>query len=186
MNDIGAPIDEENIKVTMADFEKALLEVKPAFGASTTLFERCMLNGMISRVKTRNSCQRWNRSLSKFACPRRHRCSHVYSKAARELERRRSRLRSRSSLSFRNETLLAGYVCGAPGEKMRGFGQVIRRRLQISGLFDRVRRYRTSSRVRRRGTAFQQRHPRLLVLLSDSLADANSSPSGPRRFRRTS
>ena len=42
---------------------------------------------------------------------------------------------------------------------MRGFGQVIRRRLQISGLFDRVRRYRTSSRVRRRGTAFQQRHP---------------------------
>ena len=25
MNDIGAPIDEENIKVTMADFEKALL-----------------------------------------------------------------------------------------------------------------------------------------------------------------
>ena len=52
MNDIGAPIDEENIKVTMADFEKALLEVKPAFGASTTLFERCMLNGMISHGET--------------------------------------------------------------------------------------------------------------------------------------
>ena len=48
MNDIGAPIDEDNIKVTMADFEMALLEVKPAFGASTDLFERCMLNGMIS------------------------------------------------------------------------------------------------------------------------------------------
>ena len=48
MNDIGAPIDEDNIKVTMADFELALLEVKPAFGASTDLFERCMLNGMIS------------------------------------------------------------------------------------------------------------------------------------------
>ena len=47
MNDIGAPIDEENIKVTMADFELALLEVKPAFGASTDLFERCLLNGMI-------------------------------------------------------------------------------------------------------------------------------------------
>lgn len=52
MNDIGAPIDEENIKVTMADFEKALLEVKPAFGASTTLFERCMLNGMYSHGET--------------------------------------------------------------------------------------------------------------------------------------
>lgn len=48
MNDIGATIEEENIKVTMADFELALLEVKPAFGASTALFERCMLNGMIS------------------------------------------------------------------------------------------------------------------------------------------
>ena len=48
MNDIGATIEEENIKVTMADFELALLEVKPAFGASTDQFERCMLNGMIS------------------------------------------------------------------------------------------------------------------------------------------
>jgi len=48
MNDIGAPIEEENIKVTMDDFEMALLEVKSAFGASTDLFERCLLNGMIS------------------------------------------------------------------------------------------------------------------------------------------
>lgn len=47
MNDIGVLIDEDNIKVMMVDFEFALFEVKLAFGASTDLFERCMLNGMI-------------------------------------------------------------------------------------------------------------------------------------------
>ena len=41
-------IDEEAIKVTMEDFENALTEVLPAFGASTHLLERCRLNGMTS------------------------------------------------------------------------------------------------------------------------------------------
>ena len=45
--DLGKAIDEENIKVTMADFEHALHEVQPAFGASTDLLERCRLNGFI-------------------------------------------------------------------------------------------------------------------------------------------
>ena len=41
-------IDEDNVKITGADFERALEEVKPAFGASTDTFERCRLNGIIS------------------------------------------------------------------------------------------------------------------------------------------
>lgn len=48
VSDIGAPIDEDAIKVTMADFELALDEIVPAFGASTDTFERCRLNGIIS------------------------------------------------------------------------------------------------------------------------------------------
>ena len=48
----GAKSPEElkdtNIRVTMADFENALLEVQPAFGARTDMLERCRLNGMIS------------------------------------------------------------------------------------------------------------------------------------------
>ena len=46
--DLGKPIDEESIKVTMADFERALTEVVPAFGASSGTLERCRLNGMIA------------------------------------------------------------------------------------------------------------------------------------------
>lgn len=45
--DLGKPIDEENIKVTMADFERALLEVIPAFGQNSGELERCRLNGII-------------------------------------------------------------------------------------------------------------------------------------------
>jgi vesicle-fusing ATPase len=45
--DLGKAIDEENIKVAMADFERALQEVQPAFGASTGTLERCRLNGFI-------------------------------------------------------------------------------------------------------------------------------------------
>jgi vesicle-fusing ATPase len=41
-------IDEDNVKIERADFERALEEVKPAFGASTDTFERCRLNGIIS------------------------------------------------------------------------------------------------------------------------------------------
>ena len=46
--DITAEIDEDNIKVTKDDFERAFSEVVPAFGAATETFERCRLNGMIS------------------------------------------------------------------------------------------------------------------------------------------
>uniref|UniRef100_A0A7S0S019 Vesicle-fusing ATPase n=2 Tax=Pyramimonas obovata TaxID=1411642 RepID=A0A7S0S019_9CHLO len=47
VNDLSAQILEENIKVTMADFEAALEEVKPAFGAAVDSLERCRLNGII-------------------------------------------------------------------------------------------------------------------------------------------
>jgi len=46
--DITAEIDEDNIKVTKEDFDRAFSEVVPAFGAATETFERCRLNGMIS------------------------------------------------------------------------------------------------------------------------------------------
>ena len=41
-------IDEDNVKIEHADFERALGEVQPAFGAATDTFERCRLNGIIS------------------------------------------------------------------------------------------------------------------------------------------
>ena len=41
MDDLTKPVDEENIKVTMDDFLNALLEIVPAFGASTDDLERC-------------------------------------------------------------------------------------------------------------------------------------------------
>ncbi|XP_021902227.1 vesicle-fusing ATPase [Carica papaya] len=47
MDDLTKPVDEENIKVTMNDFLNALLEVIPAFGASTDDLERRRLNGMV-------------------------------------------------------------------------------------------------------------------------------------------
>ncbi|XP_022724072.1 vesicle-fusing ATPase-like [Durio zibethinus] len=47
MDDLTKPVDEENIKVTMDDFLNALLEIIPAFGASTDDLERCRLNGMV-------------------------------------------------------------------------------------------------------------------------------------------
>ncbi|GAB4846421.1 hypothetical protein Ancab_025426 [Ancistrocladus abbreviatus] len=47
MDDLTKPVDEENIKVTMADFMNALQEVKSAFGASTDDLQRSRLNGMI-------------------------------------------------------------------------------------------------------------------------------------------
>eukprot|EP00884_Botryococcus_braunii_P005505 jgi/Botrbrau1/14956/Bobra.0018s0059.1 len=45
--DLSKPIDEENLKVTMADFLAALAEVKPAFGAVVDTLETYRLNGMI-------------------------------------------------------------------------------------------------------------------------------------------
>ncbi|XVF27639.1 hypothetical protein REPUB_Repub14bG0125700 [Reevesia pubescens] len=47
MDDLTKPVDEENIKVTMDDFLNALLDIVPAFGASTDDLERCRLNGMV-------------------------------------------------------------------------------------------------------------------------------------------
>ncbi|XWS18393.1 hypothetical protein CRYUN_Cryun32bG0039700 [Craigia yunnanensis] len=47
MNDLTKPVDEENIKVTMDDFLNALLQIVPAFGASTDDLERCRLNDMV-------------------------------------------------------------------------------------------------------------------------------------------
>ncbi|KAB2025497.1 hypothetical protein ES319_D06G153300v1 [Gossypium barbadense] len=47
MDDLTKPVDEENIKVTMDDFLNALLEIVPAFGASTDDLERCRLNGTV-------------------------------------------------------------------------------------------------------------------------------------------
>jgi len=44
---LSAPIQEENIKVTMEDFHEALGEVKPAFGAATDSLTRLRLNGII-------------------------------------------------------------------------------------------------------------------------------------------
>jgi vesicle-fusing ATPase len=46
--DLGKPVDEESIKVTAADFDRALTEVIPAFGAASGTLERCRLNGMIA------------------------------------------------------------------------------------------------------------------------------------------
>ena len=39
--DLSKPLDEDNIKVTMDDFLKALDEVKPAFGAAINSLEMC-------------------------------------------------------------------------------------------------------------------------------------------------
>lgn len=41
LDDLTKPVDEESIKVTMDDFMHALVEVVPAFGASTDDLERC-------------------------------------------------------------------------------------------------------------------------------------------------
>lgn len=47
VNDLSKPIDEEAIKVTMADFLEALEEVKPAFGAVIESLESYRLHGMV-------------------------------------------------------------------------------------------------------------------------------------------
>ena len=47
VNDLSAPIDEENLKVEMTDFEHALDEVKPAFGVESESLERYKLQGII-------------------------------------------------------------------------------------------------------------------------------------------
>ena len=47
MSNLGAAIDEDNIKVSMRDFEGALEEVRPAFGASIEVLNTHRLNGII-------------------------------------------------------------------------------------------------------------------------------------------
>lgn len=44
---VSKPIDPESLRITRADFEKALGEVKPAFGVEFDEFENCMRNGII-------------------------------------------------------------------------------------------------------------------------------------------
>nr|CEL65248.1 TPA: N-ethylmaleimide-sensitive factor, putative [Neospora caninum Liverpool] len=48
VKDLSKPTDVETIKVTRLDFENALTEVKPAFGAEEDLFDSCLRNGIIS------------------------------------------------------------------------------------------------------------------------------------------
>ncbi|EFJ08288.1 hypothetical protein SELMODRAFT_236078 [Selaginella moellendorffii] len=45
--DLTQPIDEDNIKVTMVDFNNALQEVQPAFGAAVNTLEMYRVNGML-------------------------------------------------------------------------------------------------------------------------------------------
>nr|XP_024368606.1 vesicle-fusing ATPase-like [Physcomitrium patens]PNR60159.1 hypothetical protein PHYPA_002952 [Physcomitrium patens] len=47
LTDLSKPLDEDNIKVTMDDFLKALDEVKPAFGAAINTLELCRPGGML-------------------------------------------------------------------------------------------------------------------------------------------
>lgn len=48
INDLHKPLDEENIKVTQSDFEHAMDEVKPAFGAATETLSGYCMHGIIS------------------------------------------------------------------------------------------------------------------------------------------
>lgn len=47
VTDLSKPIDEENIKVMMEDFQRALLDIQPAFGAMSETLESYRLNGII-------------------------------------------------------------------------------------------------------------------------------------------
>ncbi|KAF6256958.1 N-ethylmaleimide sensitive fusion protein [Scenedesmus sp. NREL 46B-D3] len=47
INDLHKPLDEDNIKVTQSDFEAALSEVQPAFGANTENLSKAMTHGVI-------------------------------------------------------------------------------------------------------------------------------------------
>uniref|UniRef100_A0A061RL63 Vesicle-fusing ATPase n=1 Tax=Tetraselmis sp. GSL018 TaxID=582737 RepID=A0A061RL63_9CHLO len=44
VSDLSKPVDDENLKVTMADFERALQEITPAFGSD----KESLLNGIIN------------------------------------------------------------------------------------------------------------------------------------------
>eukprot|EP00191_Tetraselmis_sp_GSL018_P003273 CAMPEP_0177605460 /NCGR_PEP_ID=MMETSP0419_2-20121207/16713_1 /TAXON_ID=582737 /ORGANISM="Tetraselmis sp., Strain GSL018" /LENGTH=667 /DNA_ID=CAMNT_0019099611 /DNA_START=370 /DNA_END=2373 /DNA_ORIENTATION=- len=48
VSDLSKPVDDENLKVTMADFERALQEITPAFGSDKESLEAYRLNGIIN------------------------------------------------------------------------------------------------------------------------------------------
>ncbi|CAI5972413.1 unnamed protein product, partial [Closterium sp. NIES-64] len=49
-SDLTKAIDEDNIRVTMVDFEEALKEVRPAYGANTEQLNMYRLNGMLQSL----------------------------------------------------------------------------------------------------------------------------------------
>ncbi|GJP83692.1 hypothetical protein CLOP_g13819 [Closterium sp. NIES-67] len=48
--DLTKAVDEDNIRVTMVDFEEALKEVRPAYGANTEQLNMYRLNGMLQSL----------------------------------------------------------------------------------------------------------------------------------------
>ncbi|GIL90412.1 hypothetical protein Vretimale_18282 [Volvox reticuliferus] len=57
-DDLHAPLEEENLKVTMEDFERALEEVKPAFGTSVETLDSYLTHGIIPCGETFDHLQR--------------------------------------------------------------------------------------------------------------------------------
>lgn len=53
--DLSKPLDEDNVKVSMADFESALREVRPAFGANVNQLESYRVNGVLSCLPGHNN-----------------------------------------------------------------------------------------------------------------------------------
>lgn len=53
-DDLSKPLNAEDIKVSMADFEEALKEVRPAFGANVKELEAYQLNGMLDCLERHN------------------------------------------------------------------------------------------------------------------------------------
>eukprot|EP00386_Alphamonas_edax_P004795 GDKI01015104.1.p1 GENE.GDKI01015104.1~~GDKI01015104.1.p1 ORF type:complete len:761 (-),score=260.52 GDKI01015104.1:286-2568(-) len=47
VKDLAKPMDPRDMKITRADFELALNEIKPAFGVAEDMFESCLRNGVI-------------------------------------------------------------------------------------------------------------------------------------------
>eukprot|EP00899_Mesostigma_viride_P023513 jgi/Mesvir1/4346/Mv02430-RA.2 len=47
VNNLSGPLDEDNIKVAKEDFDRAMEEVRPAFGAAVQTLEMFRMNGMI-------------------------------------------------------------------------------------------------------------------------------------------
>lgn len=54
-NNLSKDLDEDNIKITMQDFDKAMEEVQPAFGAALNVLEMCRLRNFMHYICTHNS-----------------------------------------------------------------------------------------------------------------------------------